>query len=79
MPATIIRVAIKILLLPLIVGVGYELIKISGRYDNWFTKIISAPGMWLQHVTVFEPTDDMIECAIVAVNEVIPDNDSDKW
>ncbi len=79
MPITIVRVAIKILLLPLIVGVGYELIKISGRYDNWFTKIISAPGMWLQHVTVFEPTDDMIECAIVAVNEVIPDNDSDKW
>jgi uncharacterized protein YqhQ len=79
MPATIVRVAIKILLLPLIVGVGYELIKISGRYDNWFTKIISAPGMWLQHVTVFEPTDDMIECAIIAVNEVIPDNDSDKW
>jgi uncharacterized protein YqhQ len=79
MPATIIRVLIKLLLLPLIVGIGYELIKISGRYDNWLTKIISAPGMWLQRVTVFEPTDDMIECAIIAVKEVIPDNDSDQW
>lgn len=79
MPATIIRVLIKLLLLPLIVGIGYELIKISGRYDNWLTKIISAPGMWLQRVTVFEPTDDMIECAIIAVKEVIPDNDSDHW
>jgi len=78
-PYTIVRVLIKLLLLPIIVGFGYELIKIAGRYDNWFTKIISAPGVWLQHVTVFEPTDDMIECAIAAVKEVIPDNGSDKW
>ncbi len=78
-PYTIIRVLIKLLLLPIIVGIGYELIKIAGRYDNLFTKIISAPGVWLQHVTVFEPTDDMIECAIAAVKEVIPDDGSDKW
>ena len=54
-------------------------VKLAGRHDNLFTKIISAPGMWLQHVTVFEPTDDMIECAIAAVKRVIPDDGSDKW
>lgn len=79
LPQTIIRVIIKLALLPIIVGVGYELIKIAGRHDNLLTRIISAPGVWLQHVTVLEPTDDMIECAITAVKEVIPDNDSDKW
>lgn len=78
-PHTIFRVIIKLLLLPLIVGLGYECIKLAGRYDNVFTKIISAPGVWLQHITVFKPTDDMIECAIAAINEVIPDDDSDKW
>lgn len=76
---TALRVVVKLALVPLIVGLGYELIKLAGRHDNLFTKIISAPGMWLQHVTVFEPTDDMIECAIAAVKRVIPDDGSDKW
>ncbi len=74
------RVPVKLLLLPLIVGIGYELIKFAGRHDNWFTRFISAPGVWLQHITVFEPTDDMIECAIEAMNRVIPaDRESDNW
>ncbi len=73
------RVAVKLLLLPLIVGLGYELIKLAGRHDNLLTRIISAPGVWLQHITVFEPTDDMIECAITAVKMVIPDDESDQW
>ena len=76
---TVWRVLVKLLLLPLIVGIGYELIKFAGRHDNLFTRIISAPGVLLQHITVFEPTDDMIECAISAVKEVIPDDGSDKW
>lgn len=76
---TILRVVVKLALIPLIVGVGYELIKLAGRHDNVFTRILSAPGMWLQHVTVFEPTDDMIECAIAAVERVIPNDDSDRW
>ena len=75
----LIRAGLKILLLPLIVGLGYELIKVAGRYDNIVTRIISAPGVWLQHITVFKPTDDMIECAIAAVKEVIPDDGSDNW
>ena len=70
---------VKLLLLPLIVGLGYELIKFAGRHDNIVTRIISAPGVWLQHITVFEPTDDMIECAIEAVKRVIPEDQSDKW
>lgn len=73
------RVTVKLLLIPLIVGLGYELIKFAGRHDNWFTRMISAPGMWLQHITVFEPTDGMIECAIAAVREVIPEDGSDQW
>ncbi len=73
------RVLVKFLLIPLIVGIGYEVIKFAGRHDNWFTRLISLPGVWLQHITVFEPTDDMIECAITAVKRVIPDDDSDNW
>ena len=73
------RVLVRILLLPLIVGIGYELIKFAGRHDNLLTRIISAPGVWLQHITVFEPTDDMIECAIAAMERVIPKDQSDKW
>lgn len=79
LPITLIRVLIKLLLLPIIVGIGYELIKIAGRHDNIFTRIISAPGVWLQHITTKEPDDDMIECAIAALEKVIPDNDSDRW
>lgn len=78
-PITIVRVLIKLLLLPLIVGIGYELIKVAGRYDNLFTRIISAPGVWLQHITTKEPDDSMIECAISALEKVIPQNGSDKW
>jgi len=72
------RALVKILLIPLIVGLGYELIKLAGKHDNLLTRIISAPGVWLQHITVFEPTDDMIECAIMAVERVIPEDGSDK-
>lgn len=78
-PHAFFRVIVKLLLLPIIVGLGYECIKLAGRHDNLFTRIISAPGVWLQHITVFKPTDDMIECAIAAISEVIPDDDSDKW
>ena len=76
---SVLRFVVKILMLPLIVGIGYELIKFAGRHDNWLTRLISLPGVWLQHMTVFEPTDDMIECAIAAVKEVIPDDESDRW
>lgn len=75
----VIRTGIGLLTLPLIMGIGYELIKFAGRHDNLFTRVISAPGVWLQHITTKEPTDDMIECAIAAMNEVIPNDNSDSW
>ena len=73
------RVIVKILLIPIIVGLGYELIKLAGKHDNLLTRIISAPGVWLQHITVFEPTDDMIECAIASIELVIPADGKDEW
>ena len=79
LPNVFIRAAIKLLTLPLIMGLGYELIKLAGRHDNLFTRIISAPGLWLQRITVLEPTDDMIECAITAFKEVIPEDQSDNY
>ena len=76
---TLLYSGIRILLVPVIVGLGYELIKFCGRHDNWLTRIIAAPGLALQHITVFEPDDSMIECAIAAVREVIPEDGSDAW
>ncbi len=70
-------VPIKILLLPVTCGIGYELIKFCGKHDNVLTRIIAAPGLWIQRLTTKEPEDDMIEIAIAAVKEVIPDDGSD--
>lgn len=67
------RVLLKLLLLPLVMGISYELIKLAGRYDNLLTAIISAPGLWLQRLTTFEPDDSMIEVAIAAVTPVLPE------
>ncbi len=74
------RTIIKLCLIPLTCGLGYELIKICGRHDNIFTRIVAAPGLWIQRITVKEPDDSMIEVAIAAMNEVIPgNNESDCW
>ena len=75
---TLWRTLVRFLLLPIVMGLGYELIKLAGKHDNFFTRLISMPGVWLQHITVFEPTDDMIECAIEAVKRVIPEDGSDR-
>ena len=78
--STGLRVVLKLLLLPVVMGVSYELIKLAGRYDNLFTRIISAPGLWLQRITTQEPDDSMIECAIAALKPCIPkDLEDDKW
>jgi uncharacterized protein YqhQ len=68
-------VLVKIAMVPFICGVGYELLKICGRYDNFLTRIIAAPGLWLQRITTKEPEDDMIEIAIAAVNDVLPEEE----
>ena len=71
---------IRIACLPLLVGIGFELIKFCGRHDNFVTMIISAPGVWLQRITTKEPDDSMIEVAIEAMTAVIPENsEDDRW
>ena len=75
-----IMIAFKLLLLPLVVGVTYEINRWAGRHDNWFTRILTAPGMWMQHFTTNEPDDSMIEVGIAAVNAVLPEKEgSDLW
>lgn len=71
------RPVFKILLLPLTIALGYELIKFCGKHDNKFTRIIAAPGLWAQRITTKEPPEDMCEVAIAAIEAVIPDDGSD--
>ena len=75
-----IRMVFKLALLPVIVGIAYELIRLAGRHDNIITRIISAPGLWIQRITTSEPNDSQIECAIAALKAVIPeDGEEDRW
>ncbi len=74
------RVVLKLALLPVVMGVAYEIIKLAGRYDNIVTRVISAPGLWLQRLTTNEPDDSQIEVAIAALTAVLPDNkEEDQW
>ncbi len=66
----IMRIVIRLLLIPVIASVSYEIIRLAGRSNSLFVKILSAPGMWLQKLTTREPDDDMIEVAIAAVEAV---------
>ncbi len=63
---------IRLLLMPLICGLGYEVIRFCGKHDNILTRIVSAPGVWLQHISTKEPEDDMIEIAIASLEAVLP-------
>lgn len=65
-------VAVKILLIPIVCGAGFEVLRACGKYDNLFTRIISAPGLWLQRITTKEPDDGMIEVAIAALKACEP-------
>lgn len=67
----------RLLLVPIMVGLGYEFIKLCGKHDNKLTRILAAPGLWAQRITTKEPEDEMIECAIEAMKAVIPDDGSD--
>ena len=74
------RMGCHLLLLPVVVGVSYEINRWCGRHDNWLSAVLSAPGKWLQHMTTNEPDDDMIACAIRALELVIPEEKgSDAW
>ncbi len=76
----LIMIAFKLLLLPIVVGITYEINRWCGGNDNWFTRMLSAPGMWMQNFTTNEPDDSMIEVAITAVEAVLPDEEgTDRW
>jgi len=77
---TLIRMVLHLLLLLPIVAISYEFNRLVGRHDNWLTRILTAPGQWMQNFTTYEPDDDMIEVAIVALKEVLPAQEGDdKW
>lgn len=76
----LIMIVFKLLLLPVVVGITYEINRWVGRHDNWLSKALSAPGMWLQKITTNEPDDSMIEVGIAAVQAVLPEKEgSDLW
>lgn len=64
------RLVVRILLIPVIAGISYEVIRLAGRNDNVIINLISKPGMWLQKLTTREPDESMIEVAIASVNAV---------
>lgn len=76
----LIMIVFKLLLLPVVVAISFEINRLVGRYDNWFTRILTAPGMWFQNFTTNEPDDSMIEVGIVAVQAVLPEQEGqDAW
>ena len=77
---TLLRAGMKLLLLPVVVAVAYEINRFVGRHDNWFTRILTKPGLWFQNFTTNEPDDSMIEVGIRALELVIPEEEgSDRW
>jgi uncharacterized protein YqhQ len=70
----------KLMLLPVVVGITYEINRWTGRHDNAFTRAIAAPGMWMQNFTTNEPDDSMLEVGIEAVKAVLPEREGeDAW
>ncbi len=74
------RMAIHLLLLPVVVGITYEINRFVGRHDNWFCRVLRAPGLWMQNWTTFEPDDSMIEVGIRSLELVLPsEKGKDAW
>ncbi len=77
---TLARMGLHLLMLLPIVAISYEFNRLVGKYDNWLTRILTAPGQWMQYFTTQEPDDSMIEVAIRAVEEVLPEEEgTDQW
>ena len=73
-------IAFKLLMLPVVVSVAYEINRLVGRYDNLLTRIVTAPGLWFQNFTTNEPDDSMIEVGIAALEAVLPQEEgADQW
>ena len=75
---TLARVGLKLLLLPVVMGISYEIIKYSGSHDNWLSRALAAPGLWVQRLTTREPDDDQIEVAMTSFLRVLPEDGSDR-
>ena len=76
----LIMIGFKLLLLPLVVSISYEINRLVGRHDNWFTRLLTAPGLWFQNFTTNEPDDSMIEVGIAALQAVLPEKEgADRW
>ena len=71
--SVLLRVLCKLALLPVVMGLAYEVIRLAGKYDNPVMRAVSAPGLWIQRITTKEPKDDEIECAVAALKAVIPE------
>lgn len=67
----LLHTVLKLLFMPLVMGVAYEFIKLAGKHDNVFTRVISAPGLWFQRITTKEPDTDQLEVAILAMRGVL--------
>ena len=77
---TFLRMLLHLVLLLPVVAISYEINRLVGRHDNALTKILTAPGIWFQNFTTNEPDDSMIECAIAALEAVIPQEEgADNW
>ena len=68
----LLRSLVKILLMPISVGLGFEFIMYAGRHDNFIVKILAAPGLWMQYLTTREPDESQLEVAITALKGAIP-------
>lgn len=69
----LVRTLLKLICVPAIMGIAYEFIRYAGRHDNWFTRILSAPGLWVQRITTREPDEKQISVALVALKGVLED------
>ncbi|MEG2337808.1 MAG: DUF1385 domain-containing protein [Clostridium sp.] len=73
------RIILRIVMLPLIAGISYEVIKWQGGCDSALSRIIAVPGLWLQNLTTREPEDEQIEVAIKALEAVVKEGEDDRW
>lgn len=77
---TFLNMGIRLLLMPFVAGISYEIIKVAGKSKNKYVQLLNKPGMWLQRLTTREPDDSQIEVAIASLKAVIPENgEDDRW
>ncbi len=74
----LVRALIKMAFVPLVMGVAYEFIRYAGKHDNWFTRVISAPGLWFQRITTREPDEKQLAVALAALKGVLGDYPMDR-